>query len=157
MFSNGPSSSNSSLIKAAFLLQLLLLIYLQVIEWVDLFPWNDIRKGNGQEILDIALGGIIIVALYSTYRLWRLGIWIAILTYIIWFVLQIMTFWIPYISGASEQWVKIHKANFTDTIQWLPTYDNHLPPDASHFLLQFIILVSLIAVIMVAYRMRKLK
>ncbi len=38
MFPTGRIGPNSLLIRAAFVLQLLLLIYLQVIEWIDLFP-----------------------------------------------------------------------------------------------------------------------
>ena len=151
----GRVSSNSPLIKAAFVLQLLLLIYLQVIEWIDLFPWNDVRRGNSQETLDIALGAVMVAALAATHWRWRPGVWLATLVYAVWLGLQIMTFWIPYASGASEQWARIHEANFADTIQWLPTYDNHLPPDASHFVLQLLLLITLVVTGMAAFRANK--
>ncbi len=35
----------------------ILFLYYQVIEWVNLFPWNDIRRGNGQASLDLIMGG----------------------------------------------------------------------------------------------------
>lgn len=153
MFPTDRVGSNSLLISAAFVLQLLLLIYLQVIEWIDLFPWNDIRRGNGQEVLDIALGSVMIAALAATYWRWRPGVWLAALVYAVWLGLQITTFWIPYASGASKRWAKIHEANFADTIQWLPSHGNHLPPDASHFVLQLLLLVTLVVTGMTAYRL----
>ena len=143
MFPVGRASPNSSLIRAAFGLQLLLLIYLQVIEWIDLFPWNDIRGGNGQELLDVTLGAVMIAALAATYRRWRPGVWLATLVYAVWTGLQIETFWVPYALGASKRWARIHEANFAHTIQWLPSRGNHLPPDASHFVLQLLLLITL--------------
>ena len=152
MFPTGRVSPNSLLIRAAFVLQLLLLVYMQVIEWIDLFPWNDIRRGNGQEILDIALGGVMIAALAATYWRWRPGVWLAALVYAVWLGLQIMTFWMPYALGASTRWAKIHEANFAHTIQWLPSHGNHLPPDASHFVLQLLLLITLVVTGMAACR-----
>jgi len=44
-------------------------IYLEIVEWVDLSPWNKFVDGsNGQEMLDVALGaGLALLAL----ALWR--------------------------------------------------------------------------------------
>jgi hypothetical protein len=145
---SGPAAP----IRAAFVWQLLLLVYLQAIEWIDLFPWNDVRRGNGQELLDIALGAVMIAALLATAWRWRPGMWLAALVYAIWLGLQITTFWVPYVTGASERWRKIHAANFAQTIQWLPSHGNHLPPDASHFVLQLLILVTLVATCLAAYQ-----
>ncbi len=138
---------------AAFVLQFLLLVYLQVIEWIDLFPWNDIRRGNGQEILDVALGGAMIAALAATHWRWRPGVWLATLAYAVWLGLQIMTFWWPYAFGASERWAKIHEANFALTIQWLPSLGTHLPPDASHFVLQLLLVITLVVTGTAAWRL----
>ena len=53
--------------------QLLLLVYLEVVEWVPLFPWNDLRRGNGHEGLDLALAILMAAAIYATAHRWRLG------------------------------------------------------------------------------------
>jgi hypothetical protein len=124
--------------------QALLLVYLEVIEWIDMFPWNDVRRGNGQEGLDIALGLLMASAILATYRRWRIGMVGAVLVYVVWLSLQIGTFWTAYIGGASPQWQRIHAANFAQTIQWLPGWGTHLPPDASHFILQVLLVITLI-------------
>ena len=134
----------TSVYRGAFAAQAALLIYLQVIEWVDLYPWNDIRGGNGQEALDIALGLLMLLALAATRRRWWPGLLIAVLVYLTWMALQVTTFWVPYVVGASPRWQRIHAANFSETVQWLPRWDTHLPPDASHFVLQLVLLVALV-------------
>lgn len=131
-------------LRAAFVFQAALLAYLEVVEWIDLYPWNDIRRGNGQEMLDIVLGVVMVAALAATYFRWRPGLFGAAALYAVWLGLQVWTFWIPYVFGASEKWARIHAANFAETIQWLPTYGDHLPPDANHFVLQIVLTAALI-------------
>jgi hypothetical protein len=138
--------------KSAVIAQAVLLVYLEVIEWIDLFPWNDVRRGNGQAILDVALGAFMLLALAATWRRWWPGMAAAVLGYVVWLGLQITTFWIPYAVGASPQWQRIHAANFSQTIQWLPRWDTHLPPDASHFVLQLILVVALGAHVVATWR-----
>ena len=133
--------------------QALLLVYLEVIEWVDMFPWNDVRRGNGQEGLDIALGLIMASTIVATYRRWRIGMVGAVLVYAAWLSLQITTFWTAYIGGASPQWQRIHAANFAKTIQWLPRWGTHLPPDASHFVLQVLLVMALITTMAATIRL----
>lgn len=141
-------------VRVSVLSQIALLVYLQVIEWVDLFPWNDVRNGNGQEVLDIVLGVIMIAAIIATYQKSFAGTALAFVVYAAWLYLQVTTFWIPHIAGASEQWQRVHAAHFAQTIQWLPTWDNHLPPDASHFVLQLILLTAFIATGLAAVKLR---
>jgi hypothetical protein len=138
------SSHNHRLPNAAITSQLLLLVYLEIVEWVDLFPWNDVRRGNGQEALDIVLGTVMIAALVATSRRWRLGVLFSVVFYATWLGLQVTTFWIPYAFGASERWTKIYAGNFSQTIQWLPRIRNHLPPDANHFVLQLLLIAALV-------------
>ena len=135
--------------------QALLLAYLEVIEWVDMFPWNDVRRGNGQEGLDIALGLLMVSTIVSTYRRWRIGMVCAVLVYAAWSWLQIATFWTAYIGGASPQWQRIYAANFAQTVQWLPRWGTHLPPDASHFVLQVLLGIALITTTAATIRLRR--
>jgi hypothetical protein len=130
--------------RAAVAAQVILLAYLQIIEWVNLYPWNDIRRGNGQETLDIVIGIVMLAAIIATWRRWRPGMFIALAAYVGWLVLQITTFWIPYARGASPRWARIHAANFAQTVQWLPNKGNHLPPDASHFVLQLLLVAAIV-------------
>ena len=135
--------------------QALLLAYLEVIEWVDMFPWNDVRRGNGQEGLDIALGLLMVSTIVSTYRRWRIGMVCAVLVYAAWSWLQIATFWTAYIGGASPQWQRIYAANFAQTVRWLPRWGTHLPPDASHFVLQVLLGIALITTTAATIRLRR--
>ncbi len=32
--------------------------YLEAMEWISLYPWNNIRGGNGQETLDYIIAGL---------------------------------------------------------------------------------------------------
>ena len=144
------TDSKFPIVRLAIGSQCVLLVYLQVIEWIDMFPWNDIRRGNAQETLDVIIGVAMTGFIIATWRRWRPGIILAILFYVAWLWLQIQTFWIPYVFGASERWARIHAANFSETIQWLPRSGNHLPPDASHFVLQILLVITLVVMIVLA-------
>lgn len=52
-----PMPSAQRWTRLSLVSQIVLLVYLEAIEWIDLFPWNNIRHGNDQQALDIALGG----------------------------------------------------------------------------------------------------
>lgn len=130
----------------SLMLQFALAVYLQFIEWIDVFPWNDVRNGNGQEQLDMGLAVACALALVSTYRGWKPGIWFGAALYFVWLALQISTFWVPYVAGASSRWQRTWEAHFGHTVQWFPRVGNHLPPDASHFILQVLLVGAFCAV-----------
>jgi hypothetical protein len=134
--------------------QLLLLCYLEVVEWVDLFPWNDVRHGNGQQGLDVVLG-LLIAGAAAAYRRWRPGMVAATILYALWMGLQVATFWLPYVRGASPEWQRIYERNFARTIQWLPRSGTHLPPDANHIVLQLVLASALICTALAAWRNRR--
>jgi hypothetical protein len=126
--------------------QLVLLLYLELIEWVNLFPWNDIGQGNGQAGLDIFLGVILLAGAIASVRRWKPLLWVPFVVYVIWMALQIVSWWAPYIRGASAGWQQVYLRNFSQTIQWLPRSGNHLPPDAAHLVLQILIVWALCSV-----------
>lgn len=119
--------------------------YLQFVEWVDLFPWNDIRRGNGQETLDLALAGATVLLCGWLWTRSRLSAIVSSLALAGWAVLQIKTWWIPYFAGASESWKKIYAAWFDETVSILPRTADRLPPDANHIVLHVLILIALSA------------
>jgi len=124
-----------------------------MIEWISLYPWNDIRRGNGQGGLDILLGVVMLAGIISAARRWRIGVTLVALVYVAWLALQVVTFWVPYAVGASPRWQRIHAANFAQTIQWLPRSGTHLPPDASHFVLQLLLIATVTTTGMLAVRL----
>ena len=118
-------------------------LYLQVVEWIDLYPWNDVRTGNGQETLDLMLAPltVMLVAWLWTSRRWApLTASVALM---VWAGLQVVTWWSPYVWGASPGWRRTYDRWFSDTIQVLPNDGVHLPPDANHLVLQGLIAAAL--------------
>jgi hypothetical protein len=116
--------------------------YLQIVEWIDLFPWNDVAKGNAQEKLDIVLlvSQALIALWYFRQRLslMLLG-W---LSYAFWFYLQIVSWWQPYLFAGrtvGPNWY------FARTYKFLPQIDARPTPDADHVVLQILLLAVLVS------------
>lgn len=130
--------------RRAALAVLILGVYLELVESVDLFPWNDVRRGNGQASLDIILGCLFALFTFGLWRVWRGMSLVSAFALLSWLGLQLWTFWVPYLGGASEKWLRIHKRWFADTVQWLPEWPGHPPPDANHILLQMLVTAALI-------------
>lgn len=129
--------------RCAALAVLTLGVYLQVVEWIDLYPWNDVRTGNGQEMLDLMLAPltVMLVAWLWTSRRW--GPLTAAIALMVWAGLQVTTWWSPYVWGASPGWRRTYDRWFADTVQVLPNDGVHLPPDANHLVLQALIVAAL--------------
>jgi hypothetical protein len=51
----GLGSVGRSPLNSALISQVLLAVYLQVVEWIPLGRWNNFANGNGQESMDIIL------------------------------------------------------------------------------------------------------
>jgi hypothetical protein len=126
----------------AVVIQILAAAYLQLVEWVDLFPWNDLSKGNAQEKLDIA-----ILACQALVAFWyvrqRLSLMIiGWLAYTVWLYLQVDSWWRPYLLGGrtvGPNWY------FAKTYKFLPQIGERPTPDADHIVLQFLLLAVLIS------------
>lgn len=129
----------------AFCAQLLLLGYLEVIEWINLYPWNDIRHGNGQPLVDIAIGITMLLLMLATLRTTRLGAAVAAILYGLWLLIQVINWWVPYARGASPMWQRIYSATFASTVKLLPNFGTHLAPDAAHIVLQLLIAAAIVA------------
>lgn len=118
-------------------------IYLQIIEWIDIRPWNNITQGNGQEGLDVALAVAMAVLVVLLLRCRPWSAWLVSALLSVWAMLQISTWWIPYLAGASPAWERTYAKWFQDNLQVLPTSPGHLPPDASHLVLHALIVLAL--------------
>jgi hypothetical protein len=142
----------NSAVRWALVSQIAVLIYYQIIERVNLFPWNEIRGGNGQETLDWIVGGVLLVLILVTYfRIWWAMI-AAFVLYGLWLWLQIDSWWLPYFKGASPGWTKTYAKFFSQTTNFLPTRGNHLAPDACHVILQLLIAIVLITTASATWR-----
>jgi hypothetical protein len=131
---------------------LVLGVYLQCVEWIDLFPWNDVRQGNGQETLNLAIAAATLVMVPTIWRGSRSVAAIATLGLTLWAWLQVQTWWMPYWFGATPAWARVYERWFSETITWIPRSADRLAPDANHLVLQALILIAWIACLIAAMR-----
>lgn len=126
--------------------------YMQLISWVPLGGWNSqpccptglelLRRGT--LTLSDAVGAaafLLPMALFWSGKRWerRWVMWLAVLTTAVWLGLQLLTWWPPYLFGASERWSQVYARAFAESTPILPRWGNHLPPDAAHFSLQVLL------------------
>jgi hypothetical protein len=71
-------------------------------------------------------------------------------------LLQLWTWWYPWIVGATAEWQAEHQAYFSRTLKLIPVDAVHIAPDAQHLLLQLLTLVTVIATAMAVARMEHL-
>ncbi len=131
-------------VRAAVVAQLVLAVYLQLIEWVPMPPWNDLSRGNGQERLDLILAAVMLALVVGTARRSRAAMALAVVALAGWLALQIQSGWVPDFTGGSpggrrpdEVWVARH-----DRV--LPAIGDHPVPDAAHVVLHVLIAVALV-------------
>jgi len=131
--------------ESAVVFQVLLALYLQIVEWVPLGRWNNIRNGNGQEVLDVLIGATQIVIGFVYFKGWRWPMLGGFLVYLGWAYLQVTSWWIPYFRGGSPQMMRFYQHWFGATYKFLPPIGNHPIPDAEHTILSALILLVLIS------------
>lgn len=71
--------------------------------------------------------------------------WVGAVGYGVWLYLQIQTWWVPYLFGASEHWQEVYNRVFSHSTKILPTFGNHLAPDAMHLTIQLLLFVIVIS------------
>ncbi|MCI0355592.1 MAG: hypothetical protein L0099_11225 [Acidobacteria bacterium] len=143
----GPASrpARNPTFVAAAVTQALLALYLQVIEWVDLFPWNNVRGGNGQEAFDVSMAVVQSGLVVAAWKGMRPSLAVGAALYSVWLVLQIRAWWLPYFWGATEQRMQHYTRWFGETYKFLPPIGDHPIPDAAHVVLQLLIVAALAA------------
>lgn len=121
--------------------QLLCAAYLQLIEWVPLFPWNDLSHGNGQETLDFILAGVQLAIALGFWLRSRVAMGLGLAAYSGWMYLQIDSWWRPYLFGGRKVGPNWY---FARTYKFLPMIDSRPTPDAAHVVLQLTLVLVLI-------------
>jgi hypothetical protein len=143
-------------LRGAAFAQVLLTAYWILVTCVPLGAWN--RQPGSEPILVSLRNGKLntgAVTFFGSFlvpgALFLLGyiraipwlMWIAVIFDSVWLGLQFKGWWVPYIFGASEKWRETYVRVFSDSYRFLPTFGNHLVPDAMHFLLQFLLLIAI--------------
>jgi hypothetical protein len=148
-------------LRIAAFTQFLLTAYWALIMCVPLGAWN--RQPGHQAILEslwkgeLDSGSMIFMLAFAVPGLlflfgWRkkirLLMWFALIFDGVWFGLQIWSWWVPYIFGASAQWQHTYERVFSHTLNFLPSFGNHLAPDAMHTFLQLFLLLGIVTGLM---------
>lgn len=152
-------------LRFSLVVQVLLAIYFQVINWFSLGPWNyqpgfvPLLSRDKIEWGDIASIGLFLlpVLLFSLayWKRWHWLMWIGVVGYGAWLYFQIQTWWIPYLFGASPHWEDIYKRVFSRSTKILPSFGRHLAPDAMHLTIQLLLIVIVITLLVGLLRSRR--
>jgi hypothetical protein len=140
----------------ALVWQVTLAAYMQLISWIPLGRWNyqpccpagwtQLERGtltlaDALEVLAFVLP--LVIFWYAQRRHWRWAIGIALSGYAVWLTLQVASWWVPYVFGASANWAAVYDRAFAQSMQILPRWGPHLPPDAMHLVLQILLVAVL--------------
>jgi len=139
--------------------QIILAAYFQAFEWFPLGSLNDQTGTHNRPLVEqlkvgtatvgdvaFAIAFILPAALFliGYIKKIRLLLWICLISYLAWFVLQVQGWWIAYICGASENWQRVYHRVFGKTLKLLPSWGNHLAPDAMHLVIQLLLLAVIV-------------
>ncbi|MGA2299441.1 MAG: hypothetical protein ABSG77_01955 [Candidatus Acidiferrum sp.] len=151
-------------LKVSLMIQIILAVYFQAILWFPLGSWNDqpgkrlitlFSEGQALAVLGFALAMLLPVLLFALafWKRWVWLMWVGLLGYGVWAVLQIQSWWIPWIFGADQ--LALNNQKFLQrTYKIFPSSIGHPSPDAMHFVLDLLIFlaVATIALGLLEYR-----
>jgi hypothetical protein len=142
------------MMKRSAWLHLSLTLYIWLISWIPLGNWNRQREGTllqallgGRGIQAEDLGMLVFVTLpgvlfWLAYK--RGSFWVALpaLTLdAVWLVMQIQSWWLPYIFGTDKRWQLAYAKG--PTTKLLPSFGNHVAPDGMHFMIHVLLVAAL--------------
>jgi hypothetical protein len=119
-------------LRSAIVAQIALGAYLQVVEWIPLWRWNNVSSGNGKKSTDIILVLLQATILVFYGRRWRWPMFAGLGLYGFWFHVQVSSWWVPYFRSASSQFMRFYQHWFGNTYKFPPRIDGHPIPDAEH-------------------------
>jgi hypothetical protein len=146
-------------------LHIILTTYLLLMDCIPLGNWN---YQQGQYLLPAVFAGqgiepgdifLLIFVTIPAILFWiaykRRNVWFGISALIfdlIWLVMQIQSWWLPYIFGTNKTWQLEYVKGRTTKI--LPSFGHHIAPDAMHFFIQVLLVSALITGIYGVYRLK---
>jgi hypothetical protein len=143
-------------IKVSLVLQIMLAAYFQAILWFPLGSWNDqpgkrlitlLGEGQALAVLGVALAMLLPVLLFALgiWKRWMGLIWFGLIGYGAWAVLQIQSWWIPWMFGADER--ALNNQRFLQrTYKIFPSSIGHPAPDAMHFVLDVLLFLTVVTI-----------
>ena len=141
-------------LKVSLLLQILLAAYFEAIVWLHLGAWNDqpgvrlIDAARSGELRPVVMFSTLIVAPLLAYsivfwRKWYRVLWLAFAGYAGWALMQVQSWWIPWLFGPNRRALANAHA-LQRTYKLFPSTAAHLAPDAMHFVLDVLLFAALI-------------
>lgn len=148
-----------------FVLHILIMVYFEVTEYVDLAPLNDVATTENSFAASLAND---VPKLCILLILWIGMRWMtsptylflyfsSIVYYIVYLGLQINEWWPRYIFGASPAEMEDYNEKFSKTIKILPSWDNHPAVDLQHNILQTITITIIVVMIITLVKLWKLR
>jgi hypothetical protein len=143
-------------IRVSLVLQIMLAAYFQAILWFPLGSWNDqpgkrlitlLGEGQALAVLGFAHAMLLPVLLFALgiWKRWMGLIWLGLIGYGAWAVLQIQSWWIPWIFGADER--ALNNQRFLQrTYKIFPSSIGHPAPDAMHFVLDVLLFLTVVTI-----------
>ncbi len=136
-------------LKASLIIQIILVAYFQVILWLPLGAWNDqpgkrliqiAREGQVSTAVGFGVAMLLPVLLFAAAfaKRWLWMMWAALGGYGLWAAMQIQSWWIPWIFGASPSALRNQKF-LERTYKVFPASSTNPAPDAMHFVLDLLL------------------
>jgi len=133
----------------------LLAIYLWLITCIPLGNWNrqhdrtlfeTLARGGKLDVGDVIfLALVVLPAILFWVGYQKRNLWFAIVALVldaVWLVLQIQSWWIPYIFVTDVSWQLAYAKGRTTKV--LPSFGNHVAPDGMHFVISVLIVAAMI-------------
>jgi len=148
-----------------FILQILIMVYFEVTEYVDLAPLNDVATTENSFAASLAND---VPKICILLILWIGMRWItsptylflyfsSIIYYIVYLGLQIIEWWPRYLLGATPAEMQDYNEKFSKTIKILPSWENHPAVDLQHNILQTLTISIIIVMIITFVKLLKLR
>lgn len=128
---------------AAIIVPLVLVVYLLVADFVDLFPYNDVSKHTSGvrkwELINY------IMPVFAALSSWQGNVFSAFSIASLFLMGNIYSWWIPYFFGCSQKQKKRLEDHFGRTIKILPAIKDHPIPNLEHLPVTILIVIWWIA------------
>lgn len=155
--------------KYCLFIQFILTVFYQLLFWFRLGSLNaqpnftsayELLIEKKLSIEDVAILILFIIPVlvfyigYTKKRYWLMML--PMVFYFVWLILQLKTWWISYIFGASDKWYEVYNRTFLNTHKILPSWGRHLAPDTMHLIIQ-VLLIVIIYLFVIASLKRRFK
>ena len=136
----------------AALLALVLALYLILIDWVNLAPWNNVEDLPVRQKLLLSLTNYtpLLFIAFACSQQSQILIILALVVGVIDLLMHIMYWWLPYFRGASEFQKQEHAKLFGGTTSFLPSIGDHPIPNAEHVVVGILMFSMVISTVMTA-------